>query len=134
VEDPPGQGPLAAVAAGTRRLRELGWNGPAIVVATDLPGLTPGLLAWLAGHPSPRSVIPMANGVAQTLCARYAAVDLDIAVELVAAGRRALRDLLDDTRPLLAGPEMWEAAAGGAGTLLDIDTPTDLGRWQATSS
>jgi molybdopterin-guanine dinucleotide biosynthesis protein A len=133
-EDPAGAGPLVAVAAGTGRLRALGWTGPAIVVATDLPLLTPGFLAWLAGHPSPRSVIPVVDGIPQTLCARYGAADLDLAVDLAATGRRTLRDLLDRIDAVLAGPDMWAAAAGDQDVLRDIDTPADLAWLQARSS
>jgi molybdopterin-guanine dinucleotide biosynthesis protein A len=124
-EDPPGAGPLVAVAAGAHRLQALGWTGPAIVVATDLPRLTPGFLAWLAGHPSPRSVIPVLGGIPQTLCARYAAADLEMAVELAAAGTRAMRDLLDRVD--------WVAVAGDHDVLVDIDTPADLARIEAGS-
>jgi molybdopterin-guanine dinucleotide biosynthesis protein A len=134
VEDPPGTGPLVAVAAGAARLRALGWAGPAIVVATDLPRLNPGFLVWLARYPSSRSVIPVIDGVPQTLCARYAPADLDLAVDLAATGRRALRDLLDRIDALLAGPSLWEAAAGNADALRDLDTPADLARLEGRSS
>jgi molybdopterin-guanine dinucleotide biosynthesis protein A len=130
-EDPPGRGPLAAVAAGTGRLRALGWTGPTIVVATDLPRLNPGFLAWLAHYPTDRSLIPVVEGIPQTLCARYVAADLDRAVELAATGRRALRDLLERIDPLLAGPPLWEAAAGTVDVLQDLDTPADLARLEA---
>jgi molybdopterin-guanine dinucleotide biosynthesis protein A len=132
-EDPPGAGPLVAVAAGARRLWSLGWSGAVIVVATDLPRLTPGFLAWLAGHPASRSVIPVVDGFPQTLCARYEAVDLDVAVGLAAAGRRAMGDLLERIDAELAGPDRWEAAAGDHGVLVDIDTPADLARIEAGS-
>jgi molybdopterin-guanine dinucleotide biosynthesis protein A len=130
VEDPPGGGPLMALAAGTRQLRARGWTGPVLVVATDLPRLTGGLLTWLAGHPSPRSIVPLRDGVPQSLCARYSPGDLDVALALAAAGRRALHDLLDSIDALLAGPELWQAVTGDPDTLLDIDTPSDLARWQ----
>jgi molybdopterin-guanine dinucleotide biosynthesis protein A len=129
-EDPLGGGPLVALAAGARQLRARGWTGPVVVVATDLPRLTAGLLAWLAGHPSPRSVVPLRDGVPQSLCARYCPGDLDVAMALVAAGRRALHDLLDSIEALMAGPELWQAAAGDPDTLLDIDTPSDLAHWR----
>jgi molybdopterin-guanine dinucleotide biosynthesis protein A len=134
VEDPPGRGPLAALAAGSCRLQTLGWAGPAIVVATDLPLLTRGFLVWLAGHPSARSVVPVCDGVPQTLCARYAPADLERAVHLAVAGRRALRDLLDGIDALLAGPETWGPAAGDPDALFDVDTPADLARVQSQPS
>jgi molybdopterin-guanine dinucleotide biosynthesis protein A len=134
VEDPPGQGPLVAIAAGVQRLRALGWAGPAIVLATDLPLLSRGFLAWLAGYPGGRSVIPVVGGLPQPLCARYAAPDLGSAVELAVAGRRAMRDLLNDIDAALAGPEEWATAAGGSDVLTDIDTPSDLARLRACPS
>ena len=86
VEVQRGGGPLAAVAAGRRELCRRGWDGPAVVVATDLPRLTPALLTWLAEHPSRASVVPVALGVPQPLCARYSARDLDRAVVLAGHG------------------------------------------------
>lgn len=130
-EDHPGSGPLHAVAAGSRALGVRGWLGPAVVVATDLPLLTAGLVAWLADHPSSRSVVPLLDGRPQSLCARYATGDLDLAGQLVAQGYRSMLDLLARIDPLLAGPDMWKPAAGDAGALTDVDTPADLARMRA---
>ena len=47
-----------------------------LVVATDLPRLTQGLVAWLARYPSLDSVVPVDGGHPQPLCARYSAADL----------------------------------------------------------
>jgi molybdopterin-guanine dinucleotide biosynthesis protein A len=131
LEDPPGGGPLAAVAAGQQRLAAVNWSGPALVVATDLPRLTGGLLAWLSEHPSARSVVPVLDDIPQTLCARYAAHDLALARGLVAGGQRSMRDLLERIDPLLAGPELWAPAAGDPEALVDVDTPADLARLRA---
>jgi molybdenum cofactor guanylyltransferase len=132
-EDPPGAGPLVALAAGARWLRAEGWTGPAVVLATDLPLLTREFLEWLAAYPTNRSVIPVVDGNPQTLCARYAQPDLDAAVELAGRGGRALRDLLAGMDALLVGPALWQQAAGPADVLLDIDTPGDLARLRARS-
>jgi molybdopterin-guanine dinucleotide biosynthesis protein A len=127
-EDPPGTGPLAAVAAGHQALRAMGWTGPVLVVATDLPRLTAGLLAWLAEHPSPRSVVPAAGDIPQPLCARYSPPDLDLASVLAAEGRRSMQDLLTRIDALVVVAEEWQPAAGEPDALVDVDTPTDLAR------
>jgi molybdenum cofactor guanylyltransferase len=126
VEDPPGIGPLAAVAAGQLGLESFGWSGPVLVVATDLPRLTTRLLVWLADHPSHRSVVPVDKGVPQPLCARYAPTDMAMATSLVAGGARAMRDLLASIDAVYVGPELWAPAAGDPDALLDMDTPADL--------
>ena len=126
VEDEPGAGPLAAVAAGTIGLRRLGWFGAAIVVATDLPLLSSRLLTWLAGYPSDRAIVPVYAGRPQPLCARYPGRDLDRAVALVRDGKRSMRDLLDEIDPRLIPPDQWVPVAGRADALFDVDTPDDL--------
>ncbi|MGH9093687.1 MAG: molybdenum cofactor guanylyltransferase, partial [Acidimicrobiales bacterium] len=99
-----------------------------LVVATDLPRLTPGLLRWLAAHPSGASVIPTAHGRDQPLCARYRSEDLAQAADLVARGQRSLRALLQAIDPYRAGPEEWIGPAGDPLALDDADTPADLAR------
>ena len=135
-EDPPGAGPLAAVAAGASALAGAGWSGPVLVVATDLPRLDEGLLRWLVSHPDPRSVVPVAAGRVQPLCARYCADDLHVAGRLVAAGRRAMGDLLAAIDAHRAPEEEWSAASSDLSALCDADTPGDLERlvtgWPAT--
>lgn len=128
LEDPPGAGPLVAAAAGWRALSERGWTGPVLVVATDLPRLSPGLLRWLTAHPAPRAVVPVAGDRVQPLCARYTPSDLDRAVEMVAEGRQAMRDLLADIDPLLVPEHEWAGPAGWPDALADADTPDDLAR------
>jgi molybdopterin-guanine dinucleotide biosynthesis protein A len=75
-------------------------------------------LWWLARHPSQGSIVPNIGGRAQPLCARYQAKDLRVAAQLVAAGRRSLRDLLDAIRPELGAPPHPAA-------LKDVDTPQE---------
>ena len=124
----PGEGPLAAVATGVSALDALGWAGPVLVVATDLPLITPQLLSWLANHPSGQSVVPLRGGRLQPLCARYRREDLLRSVALVAEGRRAMRDLLAAIDVEAVGPEVWGPAAGDLHALVDVDVPGDLDR------
>jgi molybdopterin-guanine dinucleotide biosynthesis protein A len=127
-EDPPGSGPLAAVAAGWTALEARGWTGAVLVVATDLPLLSPGLLRWLAAHDAERAVVPVAGGRVQPLCARYRASDLAAARDLVGAGRRAMSDLIGALDPVLIPEAEWSGPAGGTSVLEDVDTPADLTR------
>jgi molybdenum cofactor guanylyltransferase len=129
-----GEGPLAAVAAGATALRSGSGLTAALVVATDLPLLTAGLLSWLAAHPAPGSVVPVAAGRSQPLCARYSAADLDVAVAIVGAGRRSMRDLLDAIEPVYVDEDEWVPAAGDPSALQDVDTPADLVRLLGSSS
>lgn len=125
-EVPSGSGPLAALARGAVELGRRGWNGPAVVIATDMPMLHPTLVSWLVGHPAPGSVVPVVGTRPQPLCARYSAEDLATAVSLCQGGARAMRDLLESIDPVLAGPDDW----GGAGIreqwFADVDDPGEL--------
>lgn len=127
-ESRPGQGPLVALVAGWRELAAGGWEGPVLVVSTDLPKLTVGMLEWLAGHAGSRSVVPVVHGRVQPLCARYSPADLHTAERLVAGGARAMTALLEATDPELEPERSWATAAGGDSVLEDVDTPGDLRR------
>lgn len=121
-EDPPGSGPLAALAAGAEALRARRRRAPVLVVATDLPRLTAGYLQMLADHAAPSDdhcVVPRdPGGRPQPLCARYSPVAVARARELVAAGRRSMMALL------AVVPIEW--LDDTEGVLLDVDTPEDL--------
>ncbi len=124
----PRLGPLSAVVRGFAAIQAMGWTGPVIVVATDLPLLTGGLLAWLAGHPSSRSVVPIDSLRPQPLCARYQPEDLETAADLFRGGTRTMRELLAAIDALLVGPEEWSLPAGHPLALADADTPADVER------
>jgi molybdopterin-guanine dinucleotide biosynthesis protein A len=130
-EAPTGSGPLAALAAGASYLRRRCYAGPALVLACDLPFVDAAVLKVLAGWPGEASIVPVEEGVAQPLCARWSAAGLGLAVELVARGRRAMKALLE-----VADVELVDVAELAAqmpaheGPLLaDVDTPDDLGRF-----
>ncbi|HLH46114.1 MAG TPA: NTP transferase domain-containing protein [Acidimicrobiales bacterium] len=124
-------GPLAAVAGGVVALRRRGWEGPALVVATDLPRLSAGLLQWLAAYPVPRSVVPCVDGRPQWLCARYSPAALAAAGSLVAGGERAVR-LLAEVAPVELAPAEECAAAADSSVLADVDRPEELALLRAS--
>jgi len=119
-EEPPGAGPLAALAAGAAALPTA---TPSLVVACDLPALSEALLRWLAGHPGPGSVVPVWEGRPQTLCARWSVPSLARAIALVAAGARSVRALLD-----ASDAELVTVPPSLAPALADVDTPEQLAR------
>jgi molybdopterin-guanine dinucleotide biosynthesis protein A len=125
-DERPGAGPLYAIVTGLTLLDGLGSADPVLVVATDLPFLTATLLTWLVSHPDPRSVVPLAGGRPQTLCARYARGDLRRAANLTGSGRASMRDLLAVIQPLLVGEDEWAPAAVDPRALIDVDTREDL--------
>jgi molybdopterin-guanine dinucleotide biosynthesis protein A len=123
-DDPPGQGPLAALAAGAAALG-LGSVGAALVLACDLPLVTVDLLRWLAAQPG--TAVPVVDGRPQPLCARWDAADLARARSLYDQGERSLRTLLDQADVTWLDESAWGAVAT-ATAFADVDTPADLAR------
>ncbi len=126
-EVPGGEGPLVAIAAGRRALRERGHEGDALVVACDLPLVTEDLLRFLADYDAPGSVVPVVQGRAQPLVARWGRRDLDDASDLVARGVRSLGHVLARPDVTLLDVTTWGAVASEA-TFADVDSPADLER------
>jgi molybdenum cofactor guanylyltransferase len=126
LEEPPGTGPLAALAAGGRALRRRGHAGPAVALAIDLPLVTAEFLRFLSTFPGDGSVVPFVGGEPQPVCARYSGEALLLAEEVVRGGERSIRAFLPRLPDLQwAGPRMWGHVADER-TLADVDTPDDL--------
>jgi molybdopterin-guanine dinucleotide biosynthesis protein A len=126
VESPPGSGPRQAIAAAARWLDEAGHAGPALVVATDLPRLTAGMLDMLAGWPAAGCVVPIDAGRPQPACARYSPAALARAIALAGSGQRSLMALLNAVEVTWLSPGEWLAGAGRPDALADADTADDL--------
>ncbi len=124
-EEPPGAGPLAAVATGARALRERGYALDTLVVACDFPLVSRAALAVLASWPGNRSVVPVVDGHPQPLFARWSPADLALAADLVVDGARAMRSLVARTGPILVPEHRWPAGLDRR-TLTDVDSPADL--------
>ena len=127
-EDPAGEGPLAAVAAGRRTLLASGHVGPALVIACDLPFLSLDLLAFLAEYEAPGTVLPLVDGRVQPLCARWSVRELDGASALVASGVRSLRHLVDLPDVTILDESAWGQVASSR-AFADVDSPEDLVRY-----
>ena len=126
-EDPPGSGPLAALAAAAARLRELGHTGNVVVLGVDLPAVGAPLLARLRDHVGEPTVVPKVGGRLQLVCARYGSDALVAAASLVAGGVRALHELLDVVDHDVLEPDAW-AHVATADDFTDVDTPADAAR------
>jgi molybdopterin-guanine dinucleotide biosynthesis protein A len=126
-EDPPGEGPLAALGAGLAELDRLGHAGAVVALAVDMPFVGAGLLRLLAERPGPPTAVPVAGGQPQPLCARYGPGTLAAVVRLLDAGERSLRALLGAVEVGWVQPDEWEPA-GGPDAFRDLDTPEDLAR------
>jgi molybdopterin-guanine dinucleotide biosynthesis protein A len=121
-EDPPGRGPLAALVAGADAVPT---TGPVVLLACDL--LFAGeLVARVATAPGAGTVVPLdADGVPQPVCARYSAVAIARARELLESRERSLRALLDGLDP----GDLTRLTDVDPHALVDVDTPDDAERW-----
>jgi molybdopterin-guanine dinucleotide biosynthesis protein A len=125
-EDPAGSGPLAGLVAGAAALGSDASNG-VLLLACDLPGVEEPLVRLVAHWPGGATVVPMADGEPQLVCARYGTVALAQAADVLGAGTLSLRRLLDQTEHDLIEPSTWGAVAP-IDAFADIDTPADLAR------
>jgi molybdopterin-guanine dinucleotide biosynthesis protein A len=122
-----GHGPLAALAGARAFWDSIPAGSDVVVLATDLPRLTSGLVAWLVGHPAGRAVVPLDNGRRQPLCARYPVEALrDHTVAALGTGARSLAAWLATIDVHEAGIDEWAGPAGDPLALRDADTPADL--------
>jgi len=126
VADPPGprcalRGLVAALeAASAPRV---------LVVATDLPGLTPDLLLALVALPEADVALPRTAAGLEPLCALYRRdAALPAARARLAAGKLALHDLLGELAlQTLAGAEL-DAVDPEGNALANVNTPEDWAR------
>jgi len=126
-EQPPGEGPLAALVAGSSWFRANGYDGPIVLLAVDLPFIDARLLEWLAEHPAAESVVPRVRGMAQSLCARYAPRAIDTATTLLERGERSMRALLGAVSVAYADEDEWSTVSDKR-AFLDVDTAEDVAR------
>jgi molybdenum cofactor guanylyltransferase len=128
-EEPPGAGPLVALLAG---VGALGGPRSVVLLACDLPNISPELIRLLVEWPGSDTVIPVVDGRRQYACARYGPTAFDEAVAALRSGRSSFREL--------AGADctyVSEADWGGVATALtfaDVDTPEDLRRLGLSNS
>src|SRR2546430_1154450 len=126
-DDEPRAGPLAALVTGAGVLRARGYEGPMLLLGVDLPFVDQPLLELLVRHPALETVVPIAGGMRQSCCARYAPDALAAAADLVEEGERGMHALLSAVSVVEISEAEWRAVAP-ADALADLDTPEDLAR------
>jgi molybdenum cofactor guanylyltransferase len=127
VDDEPRAGPLAALVTGAAALHERRYDGAVLLLGVDLPFVEAPLLDLLVRHPAAGTVVPIAGGMRQSCCTRYAAGALSRGAELVANGERALHVLLSVVPVVELTEAEWRAMAP-ADAFADLDSPEDLAR------
>jgi molybdopterin-guanine dinucleotide biosynthesis protein A len=127
VVDDDTRGPLAAFAAGVAELISRGYEGPVLLMACDLPFAGTEVMEMLASWVDPGSIVPVAAGHEQPLCARWSGEHARLAAGLVEAGERSMRALLDLPGVVRLDESRWSSIVP-ARTFADADTPNDLDR------
>jgi molybdopterin-guanine dinucleotide biosynthesis protein A len=88
--------------------------------------MTSGVLAELAEWaPAGTTVVPLVDGCAQPLCARWSQADLKEAYRLVVEGERAVKCLLKRPGIVFLDEKEWRTE-GAPRALADVDSPADL--------
>lgn len=123
-EKPAGSGPLAALVAGANE----GGAAVALLLAVDLPNVEAPLLQLLHDWPGDTTVVPVANGVVQPVCARYGAAALARARLACLRGESSLRAVLDGPDVELVDESVWTRVAP-LDVFVDVDVAADAARF-----
>jgi molybdopterin-guanine dinucleotide biosynthesis protein A len=103
-----------------------------LVVATDLPLVTPDLLLALVAYPDADVVVPRSAAGFEPLCALYRReAVLPLARARLARGELSLHGLLDELAPAVLGGAQLAAVDPDGTALLNANTPEDLARARA---
>lgn len=117
-----GVGPLLATARGLRAAAEAGAQR-AFVCAVDMPYLSVELIDALTGEASEADVVLPWDGRDHYLAGVYRTRLAETAAQLVAAGERSMRALVDGT----AGVDTHRVVLDEQRALTNVNTAADLG-------
>jgi molybdopterin-guanine dinucleotide biosynthesis protein A len=129
IPDPPGPAcPLRGIVAALEAARA----ERVLVIATDLPLVTPALLLAIVAWPRAEVVVPRPEGVLQPLCALYQReAARRVASARLQTGRLAAHGLLSELQAsYLEDADLAELDPEGA-ALANLNTPEDLARAEA---
>jgi molybdopterin-guanine dinucleotide biosynthesis protein A len=114
--------PLAGVAAAIRHAG----GRDVVVLACDMPLLAPAFIGWLAALPR-GAAVPVCEGVAQPLAARYTAADL-AAIESLLERQMPARTVIEALRPRLIAEDELRAFGDPGRMFFNVNNPDDLRR------
>lgn len=128
-DEMPGEGPLAAIAAGLRYLRDkhgFGDRDAAMTVGCDQPLLTAATVQWLATKIGDADILmPQARGKLQPLTAIYRIATLEPALALLQAGTRRPRELADAASSRILTEDELRAHDPELRFLRNLNNPSD---------
>lgn len=109
--------------------------GPVLVVAWDMPFVSPALLRTiLAASDGARAVLPLGADGPEPLCAYYAAECAAVAGRLLAAGERRARALAESLGAIHVPPPSDDRFADAALQLRSVNTPEEIARARTIAS
>jgi molybdopterin-guanine dinucleotide biosynthesis protein A len=129
-DDWPGGGPLGAIAT-AMRVAETPWN---LIVACDLPYLTPPWLEYLTGRAlesDAEAVIPATARGIEPLCAVYHERCEPAIREALADGTRNVTDGLKNVRAEFIQPAEWKAFDSQGFLFKNMNSPEDYAEARA---
>lgn len=130
LENPPGSGPAAGVAAGLDLLNQAHPSALTLVLACDLPGAELAaealLCAAVAQAPVDGWCLTDSQGALQWLCGLYRTS----ALQAAAAALRAESGVANRSMRQLLSPLRLQAVTADPMASLDVDTWEDVQRWQ----
>ena len=129
VDELPGEGPLAAIVAGLKQLRDhhgFGEHDAAMTVGCDQPFLTAATVCWLRDRMGNADVLmPQANNKLQPLTAIYRITALEPAMQLLASGHRRPRDIAAHTNSKIVTEEELRQHDPELRFLRNLNSPAD---------
>jgi molybdopterin-guanine dinucleotide biosynthesis protein A len=121
----PGQGPLAGLEAALAAAE----SDFVIVVACDMPSLSPAVLALLAGRDEKfDAVVPVVGGRPEPLCARYSRRSLSAVKRALDTGSRRMISFLDELEVDRLPEPLLRSVDPTLATFENANTPEDLAR------
>lgn len=129
IDELPGEGPLAAIIAGLKHLRDRhGFDDrdAAMTVGCDQPFLTRDAVLWLADRLGDADVLmPQANDKLQPLTAIYRISSLGPAIELLDGGGRRPREIAERANARIVTEAELRTIDPELRLLRNLNSPTD---------